>query len=167
MSEYLDVRAFNKKFGLMQHDVPGHLTKRKLRERIEFLEEELKEFKDACTVQDLAEQGDALIDLVYVAIGTAVMMGLPWEHMWQEVQRANMDKVRGETKRGHLVDCIKPPGWQPPDHARILRAFGYNPNDYTAVIDDGKNTYTETDENKCRDDAEARLKPQPKDQDNG
>ena len=39
---------------------------------------------------------DALIDLTYVAMGTAYMMGLPWQDLWDEVQRANMSKVRAK-----------------------------------------------------------------------
>ena len=152
MSNIADVKAFHEKFGFLVHETPGHLTKRKLRERVEFLEEELAEFKVACATQDLAEQGDALIDLVYVALGTAVMLGLPWEAMWAEVQRANMAKERGVGKRGHQFDCVKPEGWMPPNHEYVLRVHGYNKNDYLVAVDDGYNTYITTDENRCRDD---------------
>src|SRR3546814_5926129 len=77
-------------------------------------------------VQNLAQQADALVDLVYVALGTAVMLGLPWDWLWNDVQRANMAKVRGMTKRGHAVDVTKPPGWQGPQNQRILDLAGYN-----------------------------------------
>jgi predicted HAD superfamily Cof-like phosphohydrolase len=74
--------------------------------------------------------GDALIDLVYVALGTADLMGLPWEKMFEEVQRANMAKERAKsadesmakTGRGHVLDVVKPAGWTPPDHLPILTA---------------------------------------------
>lgn len=131
--EMEDVRDFHVKFGLIAHGVPGHLTKRKLNERVEFLQEELNEFKAACDAQDLAEQADALIDLVYVAKGTAVMLGLPWEDLWLDVQRANMTKMRGVGKRGHQVDVIKPKGWQGPMTAEILYKFGYNPESYSVA----------------------------------
>lgn len=78
-----------------------------------------------CDAQDIDEQADALIDLVYVAKGTAVMMGLPWDMLWDDVQRANMSKEAGVGKRGHLVDCIKPPGWVPPQTHEILQLAGY------------------------------------------
>jgi predicted HAD superfamily Cof-like phosphohydrolase len=144
--EFQDVRDFHQKFELLCFDNPARLTKRKLVERIEFMQEELNEFIEGCGLvtmensdspgipvlsyeddgeQDLAKQADALVDLVYVALGTASMMGLPWDWLWDDVQRANMAKVRGMTKRGHAVDVTKPPGWQGPQTERILELAGY------------------------------------------
>lgn len=135
--EFVDVLAFHRKFGLLNFAQPGHLSAGKLRERIEFMQEELNEFMEGAGFvgigggyeyngeQDLAKQADALIDLVYVAMGTAVMLGLPWDWLWNDVQRANMAKERGMTKRGHAVDVTKPPGWQPPQTQRILGIAGY------------------------------------------
>jgi predicted HAD superfamily Cof-like phosphohydrolase len=73
---------------------------------------------------------DALIDLVYVAMGTAHLLGLPWEALWNEVQIANMRKVRAaadasDSKRGSAFDVVKPPGWQPPNIKRILENYGW------------------------------------------
>lgn len=132
-AESLDVLEFMRKFGQtfkradgteLEHR-PRHLTLRKLNERVDFIREELKEFTDAMNVQDLPEMADALVDMVYVIKGTANMLGLPWAALWNDVQRANMEKVRGVGKRGNLVDCIKPPGWNPPKTEAILAAFGY------------------------------------------
>jgi predicted HAD superfamily Cof-like phosphohydrolase len=145
--EIEDVRAFNRKFDLMVNHAPVHLTQRKLQERIEFLQEELNEFIEAVKHQDLADQADALVDLVYVAKGTAVMMGLPWEDLWLDVQRANMEKARGVTKRNHRVDCIKPPGWLPPNPTAILREAGYVSEQFQDP------TYHTIREDFCHDDA--------------
>jgi len=145
--EIQDVRQFNQKFGLMVNEVPVHLTQRKLLERIQFLQEELDEFKEAVENQSLADQADALIDIVYVAKGTAIMLGLPWEDLWLDVQRANMEKVRGVTKRGHLVDCVKPPGWKPPTTVEILKEAGYHPAQFCG------HGQSYIREDKCYDDA--------------
>jgi hypothetical protein len=123
--ELEDVRTFYKKFGILEFGVPGHLTKRKLVERFECMYEELREFNEAVFNQDLAAQADALIDLVYFAKGTACMLGIPWDELWDDVQRANMTKVRGVGPRGHLVDCVKPPGWKGPQTQKILHKHGY------------------------------------------
>lgn len=133
-SELEDVRDFHVKFGQLNYHEPGFLTRRKLIERSKFLGEELKELVDAATL-DL--QADALVDLVYVAKGTAVMMGLPWAELWDDVQRANMAKVRGTTHRGNLVDVCKPLGWEPPHGARILADAGwqYGNNPWPAFPD--------------------------------
>lgn len=122
-AELEDVRDFQLKFAQLVYWNPGFLTKRKRDERGRFMQEELKEFLDAATLED---QADALVDLVYVAKGTAVMMGLPWPQLWDDVQRANMAKMRGVTHRGNKVDVMKPPGWVPPDGARILALAGWD-----------------------------------------
>lgn len=124
-----DVIAFQRKFNHLLPPTPNHLTRRKLRERIECIREELTEFVAACDAQDLAAQADALIDLIYFALGTINMLGMydAFHPMWAEVQRTNMAKVSGVGKRGHAVDCIKPPEWRPPSIDYILRIYGYDP----------------------------------------
>lgn len=150
-TEHDDVKDFHTKFGLLVGDRPGHLTKRKLKERVECMLEELQEFAEACGLelqshngstshivvaeihgdQDLSAQADALIDLVYFAKGTSVMLGLPWSELWDDVQRANMAKVRGVGKRGHAVDCVKPEGWIGPQTGVILREADYDRSEWT------------------------------------
>jgi predicted HAD superfamily Cof-like phosphohydrolase len=91
-------------------------------ERARFLAEELTEFAQAQADGDIVGVADALADLVYVALGTAYKMGLPFEEIWQAVQSANMQKVRGIGKRGNKVDAVKPAGWVGPE-AAIARAI--------------------------------------------
>lgn len=146
-TNFKDVRAFNLKFDLVVGDQPQHLTARKLKERIEFINEELVEFILASGVspqgeqigeQNMAEMADALVDLVYVAMGTAVMMGLPWERLWDDVHRANMAKERGTTDRMR-ADLIKPQGWVGPKTATILAENGYaiaQATDLASHVDD-------------------------------
>lgn len=165
-THFTDVEVFNTRFGLLVGlNGPQHLTQRKLKERIECLLEELQEFAAGCGLiichpagngnfrveylkndQDLAAQADALVDLVYFAIGTAVMLGLPWQHLWDDVQRANLTKVPGPTKRvGHRRDLMKPPGWEGPRTEAILAAAGYDRQAFMM----GK---THIDEVLCHDD---------------
>ena len=134
--ELRDVIEFQQLIGqkLPPGSDPVHLKQRTLAQRVVLLQEELDEFKAACVSQDLEELADALVDLVYVAKGTAALMNLPWHRHWAEVHRANMDKRPGVTKRGHEVDGAKPEGWEPPDHATILAQAGYDRANYTTPI---------------------------------
>ncbi|MBU6231512.1 nucleoside triphosphate pyrophosphohydrolase family protein [Patescibacteria group bacterium] len=131
--QYKDVRECHEHFGLVLNGPrPRRLSKRKMLERIQFLQEELDELVTATglkgkgSAQDFAGQADALVDLVYVALGTAAMMGLPWGALWDDVHRANMSKVRGITHRGHKVDLAKPAGWVGPHTDEILTLAGYD-----------------------------------------
>jgi hypothetical protein len=134
--ELQDVALFQKKFDILNFDTPGHLTRRKLQEQVECMLEELKEFIVGANEQDLGKQADALIDLVYFVKETAKMLGLPWKELWDDVQRANMEKERGVGPRGHKVDCIKPVGWQPPNTYLILRKAGYTGYNISELRDD-------------------------------
>jgi predicted HAD superfamily Cof-like phosphohydrolase len=90
--------------------------------RVEQLEEELNEFKDADTAE---KHVDALIDLCVFAIGTLDLFGVDAHKAWNEVHRANMAKevgVKPEKPGGRknpfkLPDLIKPAGWTPVTHA--------------------------------------------------
>lgn len=88
-----------------------------------FMREELMEFEEACNAGDLAGAADALIDLVVAAMGTAVMMGFPWQALWLDVLRANMSKERIKSDRAHGgYDLGKPEGWEAPKSIEIVGA---------------------------------------------
>ena len=138
--DHQDVRDFNARFGLKEAPIPSFLQGELLLFRVHFMIEELNEFLVAQGVPaevllyhrpdsesptpNLIEAADALVDLSYVVHGTASLMGLPWQGLWDEVQRANMAKVRAtdpsQSKRGSKFDIIKPAGWTPPDHTPLL-----------------------------------------------
>ena len=131
-TNYFDVGSFHCKFNLpfvsvTRPPTPTLLDGDTYDFRVNFLFEELHEFTTSHRAGDLAKAADALIDLVYVAMGTAQMMQLPWQELWNEVQRANMAKQRAinpsESKRGSALDVIKPPGWTPPNIEGILAKY--------------------------------------------
>lgn len=155
-SNFADVGRFHTKFGLPANESdtrgePREFTREMVLFRAKFLLEEVQEFCEAAglriildemgdaSVEDAYNDGavdhaqafDALIDVTYVAMGTAHLLGYPWQAGWDEVQRANMTKVRaqsaGESKRGTSLDVIKPEGWTPPDIELILGSRGFKP----------------------------------------
>jgi predicted HAD superfamily Cof-like phosphohydrolase len=123
-SNYQDVIDFHNKFGLKYEGKPIPLDKPTQAYRAHFLEEEMTEFITSANLDDVVGMADALVDIVYVAMGTAYMMGLPWQQLWDEVQRSNMDKVRAadknESKRKNSLDVVKPSGWVGPNLERII-----------------------------------------------
>jgi len=170
--EFEDVRDFHRKFNQIANDCPTHLTKRKLAERVNFMLEELSEFAHAAGLelddggkeliftpdgnadQDFPLQADALIDLVYVAKGTAAMMGLPWRELWVDVHAANMRKELRPTPHRAAFQAPsamvgKPEGWVGPKTEEILAAAGYNRWAFSSL--NGK-----INDHLCDDDAEMR-----------
>lgn len=124
------IRQFMDKFSLLTNATPVHLKHQQLVDRVQLMAEELDEFCDAADIQDMAGMADALIDLVYVVKGTAVQLGLPWEALMNDVHGANMRKEPGRTKRGQAHDVTKPAGWVGPQTAEILKAAGYNRDEW-------------------------------------
>ena len=122
----MDIAAFHTKFEIPRPSGPELLPVEDMGFRISFLFEEMQELVDGFEADDLEEQFDALIDLVYVALGTAWMLGVPFGEGWSRVHRANMKKVRCDdefdprSKRMHKFDVVKPEGWVSPDLSDLV-----------------------------------------------
>lgn len=120
----IKVDKFNRDVvGLPMPLTPTIITGDRLKWANHAMQEELEEFNEAAAAGDVLESADALIDLVYFALGRLVEMGVPAQAVLDEVQRANMAKRQGELSKrpgslGH--DAVKPEGWEPPDHSWLL-----------------------------------------------
>ncbi len=125
-----NVREFHEACDIDIGGYPPEIRRAEL--RAELILEETKELVEALTgvkitglaidenpgEQSLLGTIDALCDLIYVALGTAVEMGIDLDPFWHEVQRANMTKSEGPKRDDGKQ--LKPEGWTPPDHARVL-----------------------------------------------
>lgn len=113
---YHDVVEFHQKIlGVFPEGSPTLHSQEWITERMRFLTEEVNEYYEAGMTGDIVKTVDGLLDIVYVALGTLYMMEVPAEACWALVQRANMAKVKGTTKRGNKIDAIKPEGWIGPE----------------------------------------------------
>lgn len=131
MSLFDDVGAFHEKFGLPRTGdgkTPLSLMGAdEFQYRMDFILEEVSELHEAWHAGDLAKAADAIADVVWVALGTAHHMGIPFDAVWAEVVRANMAKVRASgaddprSTRKNALDVVKPEGWVPPDIEKALR----------------------------------------------
>jgi predicted HAD superfamily Cof-like phosphohydrolase len=145
---FRDVHAFHIKFGIEPTTDPVHsLTDDVLKFRIQFMLEELREYmaavgfytpdgrtaevnygKDGSHTPFNPESAlDALVDLCYVALGTAYLHRfIYFNEAWARVQEKNMQKVRAESAedplstRGHHMDVVKPLGWKPASLVDLL-----------------------------------------------
>jgi predicted HAD superfamily Cof-like phosphohydrolase len=85
--------------------------------RIDLLSEEVEELRVALLAGDLVGIADGVADVVYVAVGTAVRYGLPFDALLAEVHRSNMTKINPEPGSMKLV---KGPGYEPPNISGVL-----------------------------------------------
>jgi predicted HAD superfamily Cof-like phosphohydrolase len=133
MTDFEAVGEFNFKFKLPVADettTPSMISDETFLYRLQHLHEELQELCKAHRSRDLVGVADALADLVYIALGTAHFYHLPFDAVFAEVQRANMEKERAtsaqdeRSKRASAFDIVKPVGWAPPDLKKVLQKAG-------------------------------------------
>ena len=87
--------------------------------------EEVNEFQYSNNMSDIHGCVDALIDVVYIALGTANMLGLnedQWNECWDKVHAANMSKELSLDTEGHKLGVTKPANFIAPDFASVLGA---------------------------------------------
>jgi predicted HAD superfamily Cof-like phosphohydrolase len=128
MSEFdpvADVEYFHRRFLQFYSGLPRDLPEDIQNFRINFMREEMREYENAVSSNDLEGALDALVDLAYVLLGTAHLHGFDFREAWRRVQVANMNKVLAknadESKRGYRLDVVKPPGWVAPDHSDLVK----------------------------------------------
>ncbi len=112
--EWSGVREFHEKFGHPCPERPGMIDKKRALSRGKWMNEEVAEFLIA---DDIYEQADAMIDLIYFALGTMVEMGLEADELFDIVQSANMAKLFPDGKPHYNPKdgkVIKPEGWEDP-----------------------------------------------------
>lgn len=90
-----DVAQFHDTFRLPIESKPLIPSPDRCALRINLLEEELKELKEAINEGDLTEIVDALCDIQYVLSGAILEFGCGhiFKEMFEEVQRSNMSKT--------------------------------------------------------------------------
>jgi len=117
-----DVLAFHRAMRLVVRDRPVVLPHADWSRRVRLIMEELAELAEAQAGGDLEGFADAIADLAWVVLGTAVEAGIPFQAIWGEVRRANMAKAGGTLDASGKLQ--KPAGWRPPDHWPALLAAG-------------------------------------------
>lgn len=118
--EWQEVKLFHEKFGHPASDKPKMIDIKRARSRATWMLEETAEF---LTAEDIYEQADAMIDLIYFALGTLVEMGIEPDGLFNIVQNANMSKLWEDGKpRYNKKDgkVIKPDNWEDPK-PKIIR----------------------------------------------
>ena len=116
MTHFDAVEHFRLKIGLTVRTSPSLPSPTEASFQARLLLEEVSEYLQAVEEGDLVKLADSIADLVYVALGTAHVSGLPFEQLFSAVHKANMQKQRGTTKRGGIGhDAVKPAGWVGPE----------------------------------------------------
>ncbi|WP_141431925.1 HAD family hydrolase [Bacillus sp. 03113] len=113
--QYEMVADFQRKMGQPVADKPTVMKWDRRSDRYHYMEEELIEFFES---DELVDQSDAMIDLIYLAIGTLVEIGVKPEALFEIVHNANMSKLWPDGKprtNPETGKIIKPPTFVRPE----------------------------------------------------
>ena len=85
------------------------------------VQEEFDETLDAFAHGDTVELADGIADMVWVLMGLASSVGIPFDQVWDEVKASNMSKVvDGKLMKREDGKVMKPEGYFRPDINAVL-----------------------------------------------
>tara|TARA_A100001011_G_scaffold47580_1_gene45016 strand:+ start:1093 stop:1461 length:369 start_codon:yes stop_codon:yes gene_type:complete len=122
MTNFEKVGLFMKTFGQEVKTKPGLSNDKINKLRIDLIDEELTEFKEAIKNNDLKEAVDALTDILYVTYGAGHAFGVNLDECFEEVQRSNMSKLgqNGKPIYNDAGKVMKGPNYFKPDLKKFL-----------------------------------------------
>ena len=98
MTNFEKVGLFMKTFGQEVKVKASFSTDKINKLRVDLIEEELEELKEAINKKDLQETIDALTDILYVTYGAGHAFGINLDKCFEEVQNSNMSKLGTDGK---------------------------------------------------------------------
>ena len=122
MSNFNKVKTFMNTYGQEIKDNASFPDKKIVQLRIDLIQEELNELKDAINNNDIIEVADALTDILYVTYGAGHSFGINLDKCFNEVQDSNMSKL-DENKQPIYNDSgkvMKGPNYFPPNLKKII-----------------------------------------------
>ena len=123
MTNFEKVGLFMKTFGQEVKTKPSLSNDKINKLRVDLIDEELTEFKDAINNNDLKEAVDALTDILYVTYGAGHAFGVNLDKCFEEVQRSNMSKlgVDGKPIYNDAGKVMKGPRYFKPDLSQFIK----------------------------------------------
>jgi len=93
MSNFNKVKTFMNTYGQEVKDSPEFPNSKIIQLRIDLIQEELNELKEAINNKDIVVVADVLTDILYVTYGAGHSFGVDLDSCFNEVQRSNMSKA--------------------------------------------------------------------------
>ena len=122
MSNFNKVKTFMNTYGQEVKERATFPENKIVQLRIDLIEEELNELKEAVKNNDIVEVADALTDILYVTYGAGHSFGVDLDKCFDEVQRSNMSKLGDDGKPiyNESGKVMKGPAYFKPDLTKFL-----------------------------------------------
>tara|TARA_A100000164_G_scaffold353233_1_gene359656 strand:- start:207 stop:578 length:372 start_codon:yes stop_codon:yes gene_type:complete len=123
MTNFEKVGVFMKTFGQEVKLRPSLSTDKINKLRLNLIQEELDELKEALDKKDIVEIADALTDILYVTYGAGHAFGINLDICFAEVQNSNMSKLdkKGNPIYNDLGKVMKGPNYFKPNLKKYLK----------------------------------------------
>ena len=123
MTNFEKVGLFMTTFGQEVKNKSGLSSEKINNLRINLINEELEEFKEAIKNNDLKETIDALTDILYVTYGAGHAFGVNLDECFDEVQKSNMSKLGEDGKPiyNEAGKVMKGPNYFKPDLSKFVK----------------------------------------------
>ena len=122
MSNFNKVKTFMNTYGQEVKERATFPENKIVQLRIDLIEEELNELKEAVKNNDIVEVADALTDILYVTYGAGHSFGVDLDKCFDEVQRSNMSKlgVDGKPIYNESGKVMKGPNYFKPNLSKFI-----------------------------------------------
>lgn len=106
------VKEFQSQAGQIVNNTPTYLSRERVLVRYQWMLDEIKEFLEA---NNIYQQADAIMDLLYYALGTLVEMGIKPDELFILLHEWNLKKISSTVCYDENGKVLKPKGWRHPD----------------------------------------------------
>ena len=122
MSNFNKVKTFMDTYGQEVKNNPEFPDSKIVQLRIDLIQEELNELKEAINNNDIIEVADALTDILYVTYGAGHSFGVDLDSCFNEVQNSNMSKLGDDGKPiyNESGKVMKGPNYFKPNIKKII-----------------------------------------------
>jgi len=123
MTNFEDVKTFMETFGQIVRTKPQFPDQKTMQLRLDLIQEELNELKEAMEEKNLKEIADALTDILYVTYGAGYAYGVNLDKCFKEVQRSNMSKLGKDGKPifNEKGKVMKGPNYSEPNLKKFVK----------------------------------------------
>ena len=122
MSNFNKVKTFMDTYGQEVKNTPEFPDSKIVQLRIDLIQEELNELKEAINNNDIIDVADALTDILYVTYGAGHSFGVDLDSCFNEVQNSNMSKLGDDGKPiyNESGKVMKGPNYFKPNIKKII-----------------------------------------------
>ena len=122
MSNFNKVKTFMNTYGQEVKNTPEFPDSKIVQLRVDLIQEELNELKEAINNNDIIEVADALTDILYVTYGAGHSFGVDLDSCFNEVQNSNMSKLGDDGKPiyNESGKVMKGPNYFKPNIKKII-----------------------------------------------